>query len=81
MATKSALLHRYIIKQPVIPPAQARVLVCLYGFPWGFRLRPLGYAETGTPQATICRPHKCGLKSTADFARLLKYEFLEVPNL
>ena len=69
---------------PRLPPTRsARGSVTIFTLPQGFRLRPAGYAETGTPWAIeLTAPPVGGAQNSARL-RLAKFkfsDFLEVPN-
>ena len=71
---------------PRLPPTRsARGSVTIFTLPQGFRLRPAGYAETGTPWAIeLTAPPVGGAQNSARLrlakAKLLiRFEFFEFP--
>ena len=63
---------------PRLPPTRsARGSVTIFTLPQGFRLRPAGYAETGTPWAIeLTAPPVGGAQNSARL-RLDKFQFVD----
>ena len=70
--------YLYINAHPRLPPTRsARGSVTIFTLPQGFRLRPAGYAETGTPWAIeLTAPPVGGAQNSARL-RLAKFQFVD----